>query len=257
MTLGSVLAAARLQLAMSRRDPEHLLVLVTTPLFALIFMSIGTAAGREVTVADAVVAPGLIGLWYVSLDVAGALVSVERWQGRLELLLAAPVDPVGVIFGRVAVITTIGALTFAEAWAVASWYAHRLLTVAEPGRFLLGLVLTCLAMAATAVLVSAFFTISRVRFVILTSLSYPVYILGGVVVPPGSLPEWLRPLTTVVFLSHGSDLLRHAATGRGDAGGPADLLLLVVLGTAAMLVGSVLMARIVTRLRRNGTVHLS
>lgn len=255
MSPGPLVAATRLQLALSRRDPEHLLVLVTTPLFVVIFMSIASHSGRGVTVADAVVAPGLIGLWYVSLDAAGAMVTVEGWWGRLELLMAAPVNLVAVLFGRVVVITSIGALTFAEAWLVASGYAGRFLSIGDPVLFVTGLALTCFAMVATAVMISTFFAIWRLRFVILTSLSYPVYILGGVVVPTDHLPDWLQPASLPVFLSYGSDVLRDA--GSGTPGGTADLVMLVVLGTAAMLLASVLMAKIVARLKKNGTVHLS
>lgn len=80
-----MLAGCRLQYAESRRQPAHLMALATTPLFTAMFLSITLHAGDRRAVVYAVIAPGLINLWFLSLDLGGESVSRERWQGTLEL----------------------------------------------------------------------------------------------------------------------------------------------------------------------------
>jgi ABC-2 type transport system permease protein len=250
--------ATRLQLGLSRRDPQHLLVLVTTPLLSLIFMSISRSLHRQIDVSTAVVAPGLMGLWYAALDMSGVMISLDRWQGRLELLMAAPAGLAEVVFGRVLVITSIGSVTFGEAWLVASLFRGGPLPIAQPPLFIAVLALSALAMTATAALIGAFFTLSRVKYIIFSSLTYPVYILSGVLVPVTALPEWLRPVSRVIFLTYSADLLRAAGTGRpGEFGRATGVVLLILLTFVAAALSAHLMRIIVERLRENGTVHQS
>ena len=67
-----MLAGCRLQYAESRRQPAHLMALATTPLFTAMFLSITLRAGDRQAVVYAVIAPGLINLWFLSLDLGAS-----------------------------------------------------------------------------------------------------------------------------------------------------------------------------------------
>ncbi|TYB39382.1 ABC transporter permease [Actinomadura chibensis] len=245
--------AALLQARLSRRSPEHALVLLIAPMQTTTMLALTITSHRPDVLANAVLAPGLIGLWVAALDYAGRIVPEDRWAGRLHALVAAPV-PLGLIVaGRVTLVTLPGAAAFAESWLVAALGFGRVLTVADPALFAAAVAATCLAAVGTATLLSAVLALTRAREVLQNSLGYPFYILGGILVPAAALPGWLHPVSRVVFLSWSADLLRGAV--RGDAGGPAGGLAAILgLGAAALAAGLWLTRRNVDRARRFGTV---
>jgi ABC-2 type transport system permease protein len=249
-----VFAAFVLQLSITRRSPEHLLILATTPFFSTIFLSLAVYNGRPDVVINAVLAPGLIGLWGISLDLAGSLIGQDRWSGRFELLIASRCPLSLVIFGRILVIVLSGALTFGESWLVARLGFGLRVPIVNPGVFVVAIVLTCFAMAGTATMLAAAFVFSRGLHVFQNALTYPFYILGGILVPVAFLPGWLSPLSRVVFLSWSADLLRDAMRGTLAANWPLRAGIVFLLGALALAVGVVLVGRMVDRARRVGTV---
>lgn len=254
MAFRVVLAAFRLQLAVTRRSPGQLMILVIAPLLSVIFLSVAVHGGREDAIVNAVLAPGLIGLWIVSLDLAGSVVGEDRWGGRFELLVSS-LTPIGlVVFGRILVIILVGALTFVEAVVVAVLGFRLRVGIADPALFAVGIVVTSFAMAGTATLLAAAFVLSRALHVFQNALSYPFYILGGVLVPVAFLPGWLEPLSRLVFLSWSADLLRDAMRGTVRADWPADAGVILVLGVIALIAGWVLIDKISDRSRRTATV---
>ena len=248
-----LLAACRLQVAFARRVPAQLMVLVTTPLLASIFLSLALHAGRRDLVVNALLAPALIGLWFVSLDLAGGMIDGERWGGTLEPLVAAPAPMALVVFGRTLAIVAFGTLTFAESWLVAWLLFGVPVRLAHPGAFVLAVAATALAMAGTATLLSAAFVLSRSAAMLQNSMSYPFYILGGGMVPVALLPEWLHPLSRLVFLSWSAELLRASFAPAPVAGLAGRLAAIVLLGGLALWVGLRLVDRVVDRVRRQGT----
>ena len=253
VALRVVWCSVLLQAALSRRAPEHALILLITPMQTTTLLALTVTSHRPDVVANAVLAPGLIGLWVAALNYAGRIVPEDRWAGRFSPMVAAPV-PLGlVVTGRVALVVLVGAAAFAESWLVAALGFGRVLTVADPALFAVAVAATCLATVGTATLLSAVFVVSRAREVLQNSLSFPFYILGGILVPVAALPGWLHPLSRVVFLSWSSDLLRGAV--RGDAhGGAWHVAAILGLGAAGMAAGLWLTNRYVDQGRREGTV---
>lgn len=242
-----------LQVALSRRNPEHALILLIAPMQTTTMLALALSADRPDVVVNAVLAPGLIGLWVAALDYAGRIVPEDRWAGRFSPMIAAPVPLALVVAGRVATVALVGAAAFAESWLVAALGFGRAVTVAEPALFALAVAVTCLATVGTATLLSAVLVVSRARDVLQNSLSYPFYILGGILVPIAVLPGWLHPFSRIVFLSWSADLLRGSV--RGDAGQwPRSVAAILVLGVAAMAAGLWLTRRYVDQARREGTV---
>jgi ABC-2 type transport system permease protein len=175
----TVLAACRLQYAESRRQPAHLLALATTPLFTAMFLSITLHAGSRQAVVYAVIAPGLINLWFLSLDLGGEIVSRERWQGTLELLFATPASLAAVVFGRVLAVAGLAGLTFVEALLVARLGFGVSLQIYHGGLLAGTVVVTLFAMAGTATALAGLLVLSREVLLFQNSLTYPFYILGG------------------------------------------------------------------------------
>jgi ABC-2 type transport system permease protein len=215
--------------------------------------SLAVSAHRPEAVVNAVLAPGLTGLWIAAVNLAGGVIAGERWGGRFELLVVTPTSLALVVFGRVLAVMLFGALTFAESWLIAAAGFGRVVTVDDPLMFGLGVVVTLFAMAGTATLLASVFVLSRAMEVLQYTLSYPFYILGGVFVPIAALPFWLAPAGRLVFLSWSADLLRGALRGDGS-GSPGALAAIAGLGGAALAGGMAVTRYVVDRTRRDGTV---
>src|SRR6266480_7322597 len=140
---------------MVRAHPDSLIPLLTAPLFTLIFLAIVRHGGRHDLQPDALMAPGLMTLWWFALYEGGKVVTGDRWEGLLESMLAAPVSLASVIFGRIAAMMCFGLLGFFEVWGVGEAFFGVGIPFEHPTALALTLVATVFAMAGTAVVFAA------------------------------------------------------------------------------------------------------
>ncbi|MHB6904021.1 MULTISPECIES: ABC transporter permease [Streptomyces] len=257
MSLRVMAAAAKVQWNTSRRAPEHMSILITAPVMSVIFLSIVRYNDRDDLVANAVIGTGLFGIWFVAVDVAGGVIQNERWMSTLDLVLAAPRAFALVVCGRILPVMLIGAFTLMESWLVATAGFGAHLSVRHPGIALAALIVTLLATACTATMLATFFVISRDTTIYQNALSYPFYILGGVVFPLSVLPDWIQPVGRVVFLSWSADLLRDSLSGDEVHDVVPRLGAVAGLGAVALLLGIVLIRKAADRARRTGMVSLA
>jgi ABC-2 type transport system permease protein len=252
-----VAAAARLEWRMLRREPSTMFAVWLVPVQTLGYLAIFRFGGRADLDLYAVIAPAVIALWALALMLSGEVIANERDNQSLEAIAAAPARLELVMVGRVVVIT------------LASWLALPLsmLTgwvffgvpplLAEPGVFVLTYVAMSAATIATALLFAVFFVNSRSPRIFQNSLSYPFYVLGGVLVPVALYPEWVQVLARGVYLSWSADLLRASATGNGLAGWPWRIGVILALGLMTYFVARGLLALTLRNARKEGKLGLT
>lgn len=114
--------------------------------------------------------------------------------------------------------------------------------------------LTALATAATATALSAVFIVAPGARIVQNTLSFPVYLLGGVLIPVSVFPTWLEVVSRGVYLSWSGDLLRAASAGRPVDSWGIWVGMIVLLGLAALLAGLWSIERFVRRARADGTL---
>jgi ABC-2 type transport system permease protein len=250
-------AAFRFELAVVRRSPGDLMVLVNTPLLTVIFLAIARSADRPELAGYAVLAPALMALWAMAVMVSGEVVDTERWSGTLELLLAAPASLPLVVIGRIAAVTVLSLGGLAEAWLVAWLGFDTLIVVHHPAVFVAALLAAAAATAAWAAAMAAIFVAGRSARTFQNAISYPFYVLGGALVPVDLLPGWLQPLSRLVYLSWAADLLRDSLGSAPVGDVPGRLAAVLGLGLAGALLGGWLLRRVVDRVRRTGTVSFA
>lgn len=248
--------AARFQLALLRRSPGDLMVLINTPLLTIAFIAITRHAGRADLESYAVLAPVLMALWLMAVMVCGDIVDTERANGTLELLLGSPANLATVVLGRVLTVTALSLVSVAEVAVVAAAFGVDL-AVGHGVLFAATLVCGALATAGWATALTGLFVAARSARVFQNGMSYPVYVLGGAFVPVALLPDWLRPLTAVVYLSWTSELLRDAMGAAPVDDVAARLLVILALGSCGFAVGRWLLRMVVTRVRVSGSAGLA
>ncbi|ASO18777.1 ABC-2 type transport system permease protein [Actinoalloteichus hoggarensis] len=242
------------QLRRMRGNPDWFLALFTAPLLTVVFLAIFQAGGRDDLAPYGVLAPALIALWGMALQTAGELISRERDNGSLELLVAAPASFGTVLTGRILAVTTVSLLAFVESWLVGMLMTGVPIAVEHPLVFTVTILCTAIAMAGTATVMASVFVLARSARTFQNALSYPFFLLGGVAVPVDLLPQWLHPPARLVFLSWSSDLLRDALTA-GPVSAPALRIgVVLALGAAGFLLGSFLLDRILRRVRTTGSL---
>ncbi|MFX0537378.1 ABC transporter permease [Ornithinimicrobium sp. Y1847] len=252
--LGTYLAGWRMQLQSMRGNPDWFLTLILAPLQTVVFVTIFQHAGRGDLTAYGILAPALIALWGLSLQTSGELITHERENGSLEGLLAAPGRFDVVMLGRISAVTTLSLLAFVECWLTGWLLTGQWLTITHPGMFVLAVLVSAWAMTGWAGVMASVFVLARSARTFQNSLSYPFYVLGGVLVPVAMLPDWLQPVTRVVFLSWSSDLMRDSLTVGPLAHPWASLAAIAALGLAGYLLGHHLLHRALARVRTTGSL---
>lgn len=247
-------AAFRLQIQIIRRVPDYITYQITSPLLTVVFLLIIRESGRTELVPFAVVGPVLIGLWATSLMIAGEVITSDRGSGVFEALVATPAPLPVLVLGRVGASTLLGLLTFAETWFVVVVLMREPLPLPHPAVFLLALGATAAAMAGHAVLMAATFVLGQSSRPFQRALSWPFYLLGGVMVPVALLPAWAQPMSQAVFLSWSGGLLRDALAPQPVADVLPRLAVVLGLGALALIAGWTLTGRMVARARSLGTM---
>lgn len=243
------------QLVAMRGQADTYFSLITAPFFATVFMAIMEYTGRTDLNAHAVVAPMLITLWTAALSFSGEMISDDRENGRLESLAAAPMSFAMLVFGRLCGCMLLALPSFLMAYLAAGSLFGYWMSFERPLLFASALVLTAMATAATATALSAVFVLAPGARIVQNTLSFPVYLLGGVVVPVSQFPDWLQVLARVVYLSWAADLLRAATTPGADLENAAlHLVMLCLLGTGAFVFGRLFIARFLQRARALGAL---
>lgn len=251
-----IAASMRLQLRLLRRQPFELFTLVTVPLQAIAFIAVLRHAGRPDLDAYGVVAPGLIALWAMALMISGEVIARERDNQSLESLCAAPGRLHQVLIGRVAVVTALSMLGVVLSWLTGFLVFGTSLRIAAPGVMLIALACTGVAAAATALLFSVIFVNSRSPRIFQNAASFPFYLLGGVILPVAAYPEWLQPLSRLVFLSWSADLMRDASTSAVVSGWWWRCAMLLVLAGCAYASARWMLTVTLRRSRQEGRLGL-
>lgn len=245
-------AGFALELSIIRSNPDALMPLFLAPLFAIIFMAIVRQSGRPDLEADALMAPVLMTLLWVALQHAGTLMAGDRWQALLEPVIASPTSLASVLLGRIMSLMCFALLSFIEVWAVGELVFGVSIPFGHPGELVLVLACTALAMSGLAVAFSALLVMTRNAYTFTNSTSFPLYLLGGVFVPVAILPDWIQPVSSVLFVSWSSDLLRATVKDAPIEDFWPRLGMVVLLGAVSFAIGRVILHYVLRRMRGNG-----
>lgn len=239
---------------MSLRDPDDLFTLAIVPFFAITFMGIVRYANRPDLEAYALLAPMLIALWGLSVSVAGEIIARDRIDGVLESVIATPANFTGIVLGRILAVTTLGLAGFGESLLVGWVGFDATLRLEHPWVFALAIALTAIGTSCTSMLLCGLFVVSRSPRIFQRAFSFPFYVLGGLLVPVSFLPDWIEPVSRLVFLSWAADLLRASVRQA-----PVEQLWLstgaiLLLSAMAALGGHHMIRTCLRRARQEGTM---
>jgi ABC-2 type transport system permease protein len=226
-----LLAGLRVQLLISLRRLDDLQLLALVPFSAVLYLTMLAQTGRRDLAVVGVLASYVTSVWSLALYSGGDLIDQERYLGTFASLLVTPVSVARAMFGRVLAISLLGLVGLVEAGVVAVLFFHIDLGIDRPWLLAGSVVLLSAAMAGATYLFGAVFMLSANPRPWQNAMTYPAYVLGGVLAPLRVWPIWVRVPGRLFFLSWLMDLFA-VATGR-SAG--AVLLPALAAGGLAVL----------------------
>ncbi|MFI6447998.1 ABC transporter permease [Kitasatospora sp. NPDC050543] len=237
----------RLQWLLLIRSPRLLATLVVLPLYALVLFGTVRAHPSPELAATVTLGVFLMSMWSQAMFVAAEVVGDDRWDGTLEPSLLTPRAYVLSLVIRVLTTTALSVPALFEVMAIGRFGYGLHVTVHHPLVAAVTVVLLVVGTSGSALLVSGLMVVAPGSRSFQNALTYPFYILGGLILPVTSLPEPVSWLSRLFFLSWGTDLLRAAF-----AGGPlrtGGLLVLLALSAAQLALGVALLGRALARAR--------
>jgi ABC-2 type transport system permease protein len=246
-------AAAVMQARQQGLNPGIIVLGILQP---VVFLTITLRASAGLDPADVeriTVAVVLTVLWNTTIWIAGGILRSELRQGTLAASLTGPYPGYLILFGK-----CLGALAHASGVIVASTAATLLVTrtplrFERPGWALLGAALALVSGTVLGTLIATLFIRTQHGPQLSGALMYPIYLLGGMLIPPGFLPEPLQWLSAAISLRWASAFISHAVGGSVRVG---ELLALVGLTVGYGVLAVWLFVRVVVDARREGRLAL-
>jgi ABC-2 type transport system permease protein len=202
-------------------------------IFATISFFMFEAGGRSESLLYVALGAGIMGIWSSTLFGSGGMIQWERWQGTLEILVAAP-TPLAIAWGKL--------------------FFDIPLDLSQPVMFFVAIAATILGLGLMGLLLASTFILYRNANAMSNLLEYPVWLVTGLLVPIALLPAWAGWISWLLAPTWGIKAIRAAALG-GDPWGP--ILMTLGLGVAYMAIGTRFLQYFERRARESATLSLT
>jgi ABC-type polysaccharide/polyol phosphate export permease len=250
-----IVAAAIVMMKALFRARVVIIVAVMQPVVFTAIVSLLLRMGhREPTLGQAV-GTAVMGMWSSVLFFAGGMLTRERRQRTLEMLVAAPAPLLLTVLGASLATALIGLYALVTSVAVAVLWFGVPLEIAHPAAFGVASLSAIAGLGLFGVLLAALFVLFRQAGIFQNMLEYPVWIASGVMVPLAQLPGPVRAIGRLLPPTWGQEALRRAATGSGDAWSAS--LACAGLGLVYLVLGGALLVLAEHRARVRATLPLS
>ncbi len=171
------------------------------------------AGGKPGTLFYASLGAAVYGIWSSTLFGSGGAIQWQRWQGTLELLVAAPAPFFLVILPLTLATSTIGVYSLASTLLWGRLVFGIPFHVAHPFAFVVAVPATILGLGLLGLVFASTFVLYRHANALSNMLEWPVLLVTGMLVPLSLLPGWSHPIAWVLAPTWGVRAIRAAALG--------------------------------------------
>ena len=253
--LRTFLATLRFNMKSLTLSGFFLLISILQPLiFSSIAFYMWKAGARPGTLLYVALGAGLMGMWSSTLFGSGGAIQFNRWQGTLEVLVAAPASFLVVMVGMTMATAAIGLYSIAATLFWGRVLFGVPLDFVHPWLFALALPAAVVGLGLLGLVMASTFVLYRNANAFANLLEYPVWLVTGLLVPLSLLPGWVEPISWVLAPTWGVRAIRESALG-GEALGAIGMCLLLSL--VYLIVGSITLRNFERLARRNATLSLT
>jgi ABC-2 type transport system permease protein len=232
-----------------------ILVSVLQPLiFATIAFYMYEQGARSGTLLYVALGAGLMGMWSSTLFGSGGAIQFQRWQGTLEIVVAAPPPffltmlPLTLATASIGLYSVVGTLF----WGIVLFDVP--FDIQHPFLFALALPATTAALGLLGLVMASTFVLYRQATAFSNLLEYPVWLVSGLLIPISLLPGWVEPISWLLAPTWGVRAVRDSALG----GEPLfAIAMCLVLSAAYLAIGWVSMANFERLARQRATLSLT
>jgi ABC-type polysaccharide/polyol phosphate export permease len=219
---------------------------------AFLMVENGNASGTLLYVA---LGAGLMGIWSSTLFGSGGAIQWQRWQGTLELLVAAPAPFVFCLLPLTVATSSIGLYSIVATLFWGRVFFGMPLDFAHPLQLALALPVTVLSLGMLGLALASTFVLARNANAFSNLLEYPVWLATGLLVPLSLLPAWVGPISWVLAPTWGIEAIRDAALG-GSSAWP-EIGVCAALGVIYLALGVVFLRNFERLARQRATLALT
>jgi ABC-2 type transport system permease protein len=193
-----------------------LVIGVITPIvLATIAFYLFQSGSQSASLLYAALGAGLMGIWATTLFGSGGAIQWQRWQGTLELLIAAPVPFVVVLLPLTLATTAYGLVSLVSTLVWGRLLFGIQLDLVHPLLFVIAVPSAVIGLGLLGLLLASTFVLYRNANALSNLLGEPVWLITGMLVPLSLLPGWVTPLSWILAPTWGVRAIRDAALG-GD-----------------------------------------
>jgi ABC-2 type transport system permease protein len=192
---------------------------------------------------------GLVGYWGVTYIDAGNGIQMERWNGTLEQVFAAPTPLWVIVLGKALGGLLWGMLSFIPTIALGYVGFDALIPNVDAGRFMASFAVLTFSFLAVALSLSPLFAMWRWAFTMINGFEFGTYVFCGLMFPIAVLPGWGQVVASVLAPSWAVRALYASTTSEGAHDYAAWWGLAIGL-SLAYLAGSWFLYRLVDRRAR-------
>ncbi len=197
---------------------------------------------------------GLMGIWSSTLFGSGGAIQWMRWQGTLEIAIAAPVRFLWVLLPLTISTATIGLYSIVATLFWGRVFFGVPLSFEHPALFALALPVTVVNLGLLGLVLASTFVLYRQASAFSNLLEYPVWLATGLLVPLSLLPGWVEWLSWLLAPTWGMEAVRNAALG-GEVW--PGIGMCVLLGGIYLALGSLLLNNFERLARQRATLSLT
>ncbi len=255
-TLRLMWAGWRFNLKMLTLSSFFLLTSAIQPVvFATIAFFMWRAGGRGQALLYVALGAGLMGIWSSTLFASGGAIQWQRWQGTLEVSIAAPARFVLVLVPMTLANATIGLYSLTATLVWGRLFFGVPLSIEHPALFALAVPATILALGLLGLVLASTFILYRNANAMSNLLEYPVWLVSGLLTPLSLFPGWVRPLSWMLAPTWGVKAIRGAALGGGEPLFAIGMCL--ALAAIYLVLGTVLLRNFERLARERATLSLT
>jgi ABC-type polysaccharide/polyol phosphate export permease len=233
-----------------------LLISVLQPvIFATIAFYLFEAGGRPGTLLYAALGAGMMGIWSSTLFGSGGALQWNRFQGTLELLVAAPPPFIVVLLPLTLATSVTGAYALLGTLFWGRVFFDVPLHFEHPLAFAVAVPAAVLSLGLMGLLMASSFVLYRHANALSNLLEYPVWVATGLLFPIALLPDWVQPVSWLLAPKWGIEAIRHAATGGGAVWFP--IAMCFVTGAAYLLLAALFLRVFEREARARATLALT
>ena len=252
--IAAILTGVRLHMKQASRNPFDLSGVIVWPILYASIAYYLLGHGERRFLLAATFGAGLMLTWSLVVIASSGALEQQRWQGTLELVVAAPVP----LTAPIAALTVGGGIVgIYSIGATLTWGAvffHVPVHIEHPLAFAVSIPLSALAIGMLGLIMASTFVLYRASFHLGIATQYPVWIVTGLLFPVSILPGFARPIGWLLAPFWGFNAIKESALG----GTPwPDIGMCAALSLLYLAIGAAFLAAFEHVARARGSLRLT